>query len=138
MEMKELSNYINEKLDINTVALDRDFPINKSVSGICDYLRKIGFKQMPISEDSFYTPGTSLEHMIEYSNERIFLTYKDNVREWVKFGDLSKPVTKENPIFFINNVPKYYLEFLDNGDEDSKKIDDKKKFTKMIFDILGI
>jgi hypothetical protein len=136
--LKELSNYINEKLDINKVNLTSDFPIDKPISKICDYLSKIGFKQMPFSEDSFYAPGTSLEHMIEYSNEKIFLTYKDNVREWVRFGDLSKPVTKENPVFFINNVPKYYLEFLDNGEEDDKKIDDKKKFTKLIFDTLGL
>ena len=57
-------------------------------------------------------------------DEEGYLTYKDNVREWVRFGDLSKPVTKENPVFFINNVPKYYLEFLDNGEEDDKKIDE--------------
>ena len=105
--MRELSNYITEKLDINNVNLaPKRFPINGDMNTIVDFLRDDGFKEIP------YEEGDVWRHVHEKFNKnkrkKVF-EYWPHV-EVLRFADMSKDISEENPIFGINSEGWYWIE----------------------------
>lgn len=93
--MKELSNYITEKLDINKVNIDKhlEFPADSEPSKVFEWLEKYGFEFFFMNDDSIDT---------QFDNKKI-LGYTANssgssIYFW--FADTSKKkISKDNPVF---------------------------------------
>ena len=101
--MKELSNYINEKLDINKVNLNSDFPVDGSFDDILAFLVKN--KYIKLTDNRNYR---NIFSAFDITAKKSFVSeyYKDN--NWnIWFGDTSKGLlSKDNPLFLIQNDSK--------------------------------
>jgi hypothetical protein len=107
--MKELSNYINEKLDINKVNLNNiKFPINGTSSEIIEFLEKNGFEKILIHSlklmnqlkapfywhggDDLYIGNTSNEQIHFETNPLLHMTFSNKK---TRYG-LDGPQSEEN------------------------------------------
>ena len=92
--MKELSNYINEKLDINNVRIAKKFPIKGSIKDVIEFLQDNGFTEM----EHFRHPSRT---KIDFDDRRA-KTYLRSGEDSLYFADTSKKrISKENPIVFF-------------------------------------
>lgn len=104
--MKKLSNYINEKLDINNVNLRRiDFPLDKSVEEVANFLIINGFQEI---EHSVLSGG--LEKKFNNANGKAFIRQEETTgRPWIRFADTSnEKISTKNPMFFYSPRGKEY------------------------------
>lgn len=98
--MKELSNYIYEKLDINKVSLDDRFPINGTLDDIIEFLEEQGYFGFSwLSE----TPGGWSKAFNYYKRKSFFSKPEDRWGyAYLKFADTTnKNIGKENPMYEI-------------------------------------
>ncbi len=95
--MKELSNYINEKLDINKVNLD-EFPSDKDIDTMVNFLKSYNFTEIDYCYDDFVD-------IFNKRNIKGFIVDIDKGLEdynlW--FGNTTiNNIGKQNPFFHIN------------------------------------
>lgn len=100
--MRELSNYIIEKLDINKVKLN-EFPISGPPEQVEQFLKASGFHEI--------TTGRVLFSFLEISKlfndtlmtgkgDKVFYTRVDDDFYAIYFGDTTKgSISKKNPIY---------------------------------------
>ena len=89
--MKNLKDSILEKLKVDDIKLNIDFPIDNTLKDIAKFLKKQGFIGIT-GQDSNYA-------LFNFQKNKCF-TYNDTKSIW--FADTSKEkISKENPIFFI-------------------------------------
>lgn len=104
--MKELSNYITEKLDINKVNLaPSEFPIKDSIESIASYLESLKFKRIKMKKDSIEFNDYANAFYKQHGKSFIINT-KNN---WIRFANTSvEKIGKNNPIFVIkgNSFPR--------------------------------
>lgn len=126
--MKELTTYITEKLDIKTVKLD-EFPIDGTIDEIGEFLNMNKFKKI-----EKYEPGFAFSQVSSQDTRCYLISYSHS---WIKFGDMSKPVSKKNPIFCIvkeHNQDEFFAEYTY---KDYKQCN-KEEFLDLINEILKI
>lgn len=104
--MKHIIDII-EKLNINKVNLaPKRFPIDRDMNTIVDFLRDDGFKEIP------YEKGDVWRHVHEKFNKnkrkKVF-EYWSHL-EVLRFADMSKDISEDNPIFGINSDGWYWIE----------------------------
>lgn len=113
--MKELTNYINEKLDINKVNLpSKEFPMDGDMDEVVDFLADHDFIQIKYHRTEFY-----YQYKKDFNNLRTkcFMVQSRKMGEIaniVFFGDTSKEdISRDNKLFMIifepdNTQYKYY------------------------------
>lgn len=104
--MKELTTYITEKLDINKVNLNSDFPIDSSFDDIVAFLVKNKYIKIT-SIDRYMFSAFNIASKKAFFSEY----YKDS--DWnIWFGDTSKGLlNKDNPLFLIQKEPNSERKF---------------------------
>ena len=100
--MKELSNYINEKLDINKINLHDKFPIGKGSQETIEFLKDNRFEEI---DDSIIDDWCDYFDVMNKKSTKVYAfspaTKSDNL-DSLKFADTSKAkIGEENPIFHI-------------------------------------
>lgn len=117
--MKELSNYIYEKLDINKVKLNDKFPTDRTLNDIIEFLKEEGFKQVEYDY---------VKTVFNRANTKCFMIDDASIR----FADTSKEdISKDNPVFYIgfyNKIVDYSVFYCDNGLITDIVENDKKEF----------
>lgn len=102
--MRNLYDYIYEKLSLDNISLDNtfDFPIDGTSEEMIDWLENEGFY-------SIYYSGISKKTFDRRKGRTVYVSLKkDNDSNSIYFADTSKnPVSKNNPIFNVN----YYYSF---------------------------
>lgn len=94
--MKELTSYITEKLDINKVALNSDFPIKGTINDVIVFLEKCGFKNLGIRPPT----AEQIFQEFEESTGKVFMY--DTDANWIRFADNKDgKISKKNPIYTI-------------------------------------
>lgn len=127
--MRELSNYINEKLDINKVRLNNSapFPIDGKVEEVEQFLIANGFSEVEERGDfDFYVEKLNSMKTKVYSKEG----------EDIRFADTSyDTISKDNPIFVIDTWTLNMFTEVDNWwqnrlkpKEFCKKLEEKFEF----------
>lgn len=132
--MKELINYINEKLDINKVSLpSKEFPMDGNMDEIVDFLADHDFAQIKYHRTEFY-----YQYKKDFNNLRTkcFMVQsrkKGEITDIVFFGDTSKEdISKDNKLFMITFEPgNIQYEYYDDG-KASRYIDKKDFEAEMI------
>lgn len=139
VEMKNLSRYITEKLDINKIRIDDDkFLIDLPVSTAIEFLKSQGFVSIPYTR-RYEAVITGEKRMIEDMNaksSRVYMTSAEGKFEWVAFADTSKDkISEKNPLFYLDYGQAYHIMYTDShGFQDFPK--DKKEWQKMAQEIL--
>lgn len=106
--MKELSNYITEKLDINKVSLEEErFPIEEDINSILKFLKYHNFKEVKYSPELYYRVD-QIDKM-NYAKAKCF--YYDKKDKELLIAD-----TRQNKI--SNQNPMYVMGGLSNPDRD--------------------
>ena len=104
--MKNLKDSILEKLKVDDIVLIEEFPIDKDIEVIVDFLRDDGFIEIP------YEKGDVWRHVHEKFNKnkgkKVF-EYWSRL-EVLRFADMSKDISEDNPIFGINSDGWYWIE----------------------------
>lgn len=103
--MRELSNYITEKLDINKVNLFDKFPIDKPIKLIAKYLESNKFEKIVDNDDKF----NSFDDFCEELNKMHYKAFIINTKnDWIRFADTSmEEVGERNPMFVIKDNGRY-------------------------------
>ena len=122
--MKELTTYINEKLDLDKVNVMGDFPIEGTIDEMGEFLNKNRFKKI-----EKYEPGFAFSQ-VSSQDTRCYLI--SDSHSWIKFGDMSKHISKKNPIFCV--VKEHYEDrcFIEYGPNDYDYYDNKREFLELI------
>lgn len=112
--MRNLYDYIYEKLSLDNISLDNtfDFPIDGTPEEMIDWLENEGFY-------SIYYTGISKKTFDRKQGHTVYASMKkDNKSNTIYFADTSKnPVSKNNPVFNVNYLfgkPSFYLYFNDD------------------------
>lgn len=103
--MKSLADTLMEKLDIKSVNLD-EFPIDGTIDEMGEFLNKNKFEKI-----EKYKIGFGFSTVSNQNNRCYLISYPHT---WIKFGDMSKPVSKKNPIFCIvkeHNQDEFFAEY---------------------------
>lgn len=132
--MKELTNYINEKLDINKVNLpSKEFPMDGDMDEVVDFLADHDFIQIKYHRTEFY-----YQYKKDFNNLRTkcFMVQSrkmGEITDIVFFGDTSKEdISKDNKLFMITFEPgNIQYEYYDDG-RASRDIDKKDFEAEMI------
>lgn len=101
--MKELTNYINEKLKVDDAIPDIKFPVDGSLEDIVEFLKEQGFKDVD-------KRGT--KDLIFNSEKFRCFTYLKGLDggEILWFADTSKGrISKDNPIFLIKSLSNMHV-----------------------------
>ena len=126
--MKELSNYINEKLDINKVNLNGTFPINEeNIAEMADFLKGAGFDDVNID-------GSNIVKKFNSEKKKCFhLNVQENLIELVFCDTENEKISDNNPIYAIRklNINDLIRYIIYNGVNNPKSIE-KEEFLKMI------
>lgn len=104
--MKNLKDAILEKLKVDDIMLDIEFPINGTIEDICRFLEENDFK--------FIENVDKISTLFNSTKSKCYTTY--NNRIW--FTDTSKgEISKKNPVFtYMNNgYNKYYTIYYTNN-----------------------
>ena len=128
--MKELTNYINEKLKVDDIVPDKEeFPIDKDSKKIIEFLKAQGFKEL--DDNKIHDWSKYFIEMDKMSTKVYSLTPADdddNV-DSLKFANTTKVrIGNNNPLFLImhdltTKEFKYQLCYSHWGYEDvSKKV----------------
>lgn len=127
--MKELTNYINEKLDINKVSLpSKEFPMDADMDEVVDFLADHDFIQIKYHRTEFY-----YQYKKDFNNLRTkcFMVQSrkmGEITDIVFFGDTSREdISKDNKLFMITFEPgNIQYEYYDDGR--ASRYIDKKDF----------
>lgn len=91
--MKNLKDSILEKLSIDSIAPDIEFPIDGTIRDMIEFLKEEGFKEVANSS------GNMMSTILNRESNKCFINY-NNTTIW--FADTSKKeVSEDNPIFLI-------------------------------------
>ena len=124
--MKELTDYITEKLDINRVNLNDEFPINCSIKDICEYLRHLGFIEIP--NDGKLKLFLAMNDV----KDKVFATSIGVTSEFVRFADTSKhDIDEKHPSYAIFADGRHYKEWIGNTGAEYVLIS-KEKLLEMV------
>ena len=117
-----LNNTILEKLKVDDITPDIEFPIDGTLDDIAKFLEDAGFVA---AEESHNYKGT-VDDIFDYNKSKCFL--KENIRFW--FANTSKEkISKKNPIFFIEKSEKIFKVYYCNNYTTIDIVDnDKKEF----------
>lgn len=138
--MKELINYINEKLDINKVSLKTEsFPIEENTSNIIKFLKYCKFKEIDYSQKLFYR--VYLIDVMNSTKAKCF--YYDKRDGELAIADTQQnEISNQNPMYLISGLSKpyqardyfgYYKVDKDIADYDSYYVDEfLKKIEKIL------
>lgn len=103
--MKELSNYINEKLDINKVNLNDKFPIDGSLEEIKTYLLSKKFSMLSGYVNTWSDVLNEFEKVkgnCWMCNDNNGSIDDDGITWSIKIGNSNKIFSKNNPLFIFN------------------------------------
>lgn len=106
--MKNLIDVI-EKLDIDKVNLnDMNFPIDEDFANIVNFLKDNGFIEIPYENGDI---RGSVHRKFDRNKGKKVFEYLPKVKT-LRFADMSKDISRENPIFCINGYGTVWLELL--------------------------
>lgn len=96
--MKNLKEILLEKLSIDSITPDIEFPIDGTCDKILEFLKEQGFKEVANSTSD------SISKILNIKRNKCFINY-NNTTIW--FTDTSKKeVSEDNPIFLIEKSSK--------------------------------
>lgn len=114
--MKELTDYIIEKLDISNVNLNSEFPIDASFNEMIDFLKSYGFEELKSLNTGWY--GVIL--VFNKHNKGKYYMFTTSGADSLKFADMSQgEISNNTPLYHIRKTPGKAREFLlsyKNGD----------------------
>lgn len=126
--MRELSSYINEKLDINKVNLISTFPINEeNIAEMANFLKEAGF-------DDINVDGSNIVKKFNSERKKCFyLNIQENLIELVFCDTENEKISDSNPIYAIRklNINDLIRYIIYNGVNNPKCIE-KEEFLKII------
>lgn len=112
--MRELTTYINEKLDINNVNLD-EFPADGTIDEVVKFLKHNDFKVELDYDDAMKKYHSVFKAFCNEQGNRVFMQHPDGA--WLRFAYVDgTPILYQNPIYdFIPGKFKnvYEKEFYD-------------------------
>ena len=118
MGMKNLKDSILEKLRIDDINLNKEFPIDGTLKDIVEFLEEEGFQQVEYGYVKTAFNGAKAKcFMIDATT--------------IRFADTSKrEVSKDNPVFYIDlgNKKEYSVFYCSGGLITDIVEDDKKEF----------
>jgi len=99
--MKELSNYINEKLDLDKMNLNDKFPLHGNTKEVIEFLKDNGFKEL--DDNKIKDFGEYFHEMNKMSAKVYAFTPDDGDSiDSIKFADTTKTeIGNNNPLFHI-------------------------------------
>jgi hypothetical protein len=104
--LKELTDYITEKLDINKVKLNDKFPIDGSFGDIIKFLESHGFIEVPNDNKSKLYPEMNKK------KGKVFAKCTGYNSGYIRFVDTSNHnIDKDHPVYSIFGNEKYYIEW---------------------------
>ena len=125
--MKNLKDSILEKLRVDDIIINNEFPIEGTMDDMIKFLEENGF----VAADESHNYKGTADDMFDHNKSKCF--YQTSNRFW--FADTSKEkISKKNPIFFIAITEKIFSVYYCDSDEPYWGIDivknDKKAFLK--------
>lgn len=124
--MRELTTYINEKLDLNKVNLHDKFPIDEDSKKVIEFLKAQGFKELDDNKIHYWSKY--FIEMDKMSAKVYSLTPADDDNvDSLKFANTTKArISDNNPLFLImhdltTKEFKYQLYYTDWKYEDVSK-----------------
>ena len=122
--MKNLKDAILEKLKVEDIILTEEFPIDKTIEDMAEFLKNTGFKEVTVSGD--------ISIVFSSAKSRCFIFMPTDKAIW--FADTSKEkISKDNPIFYIglNHRPfEYSVYSISRATVEYVVHNDKKEFLK--------
>ena len=112
MAMKNLKDTILEKLSIDNINLDGEFPIDGTLEDMVEFLERQGFKHIQHVDD--------VNKLFNSAKSKSFTVTNINKVYYLWFADTSKEkISKKNPIFYysreIGKYPRYMVFGTDNS-----------------------
>ncbi len=100
--MKELSNYINERLNPRHLGSTNKFPINGTIDDIKVFLKNNRFRE--IEGDTERTERDSIDFYNKKTPDKYFsFVYDDNKINGIEFIDRTKgEISSENKLYYIS------------------------------------
>ena len=124
-KMKSLKSVL-EKLKIDDMVPDNDFPINGLIKDICEYLRHQGFIEIPNNGK------LKLFLAMNDKKDKVFAWNAGLTGEFVRFADTSShDIDKEHPSYVIFSDGRHYKEWIENNKTEADMIP-KEKLLKMV------
>lgn len=97
--MKELKDILLEKLSIDDINLNEEFPIDGTLEEIIDFLKSKGFKEIE-------TGDNQINEILNKKRNKCFTLFSGRI--W--FADTSKgDISKKNPLFYIDTYNSHLL-----------------------------
>ena len=128
--MKELTNYINEKLKVDDIVPDNEFPIDGTVEEMSNFLTEIGFKEIEMPSTWSGVQSKFLKSSYPIFTKYIHTHWNSSV---IAIYNGTNKMHKDLFILDVDNSTKTYYIFYNLDTKNFVRTGDAKKVTKEQF-----